>query len=183
MLYQQRGLPHVHILIILHQDDKIRNTDQIDQHISAEIPNKEEDEELYNLVTKQMIHGPCGNINPYCACMISGKCKGNFPQPYREITEMGNDSYALYRRRNNGVTFTKFARVNRHLTEVTFDNRDVVAYSPTLLKFIKAHCNVEVCATVKAVKYMYKYVHKGPDRAEVHATTDEIERYVQGRYT
>ena len=182
MLYQQRGLPHVHILIILHQDDKIRNTDQIDQHISAEIPNKEEDEELYNLVTKQMIHGPCGNINPYCACMISGKCKGNFPQPYREITEMGNDSYALYRRRNNGVTFTKFARVNRHLTEVTFDNRDVVAYSPTLLKFIKAHCNVEVCATVKAVKYMYKYVHKGPDRAEVHATTDEIERYVQGRY-
>ena len=129
-----------------------------------------------------MIHGPCGNINPYCACMINGRCKANFPQPYREITEVGNDSYALYRRRNNGVTFTKYARVNRHLTEVTFDNRDVVAYSPTLLKFIKAHCNVEVCATVKAVKYMYKYVHKGPDRAEVHATTDEIERYVQGRY-
>ena len=25
---------------------------------------------------------------------------------------------------------------------------------------------------------MYKYVHKGPDRAEVHATADEIERYV-----
>jgi len=95
---------------------------------------------------------------------------------------MGNESYALYRRRDNGVTCTKFARVNSRLTQVTFDNRDVIAYSPTLLKFIKAHCNVEVCATVKAVKYLYKYVHKGPDRAEVRATADEIERYVQGRY-
>ena len=40
IVYLQRGLPHVHILIILHQEDKIRNTDQIDEHISAEIPNQ-----------------------------------------------------------------------------------------------------------------------------------------------
>ena len=63
------------MLIILVPEDKIRTSEEIDQHISAEIPDKECDEELYNLVTKQMIHGPCGKINPCCPCMIKGRCK------------------------------------------------------------------------------------------------------------
>ena len=170
------------MLIILHQDDKFRTTDDIDRHISAEIPNPQENKELYDLVTKNMMHGPCGDVNPYCACMKQGKCKANFRKTFREETELGTDSFALYRRRDNGVKFTKRTRANGELIQFTFDNRDVVAYSPKLLKFIKAHCNVEVCATVKAVKYMYKYVHKGPDRAEVRASLDEIERFVEGRY-
>jgi hypothetical protein len=170
------------MLIILHQDDKFRTTDDIDRHISAEIPNQQEDEELYNLVTKNMMHGPCGDVNPYCECMKQGKCKANFRKIFREETELGTDSFALYRRRDNGVKFTKRTRANGQLIQFTFDNRDVVAYSPKLLKLIKAHCNVDVCATVKAVKYMYKYVHKGPDRAEVRASLDEIERFVEGRY-
>jgi len=170
------------MLIILVPEDKIRTSEEIDQHISAEIPDKECDEELYNLVTKQMIHGPCGKINPCCPCMIKGRCKANFPQQFRDATDMGTESYALYRRRNDGVKFRKYIRIAGRAIEVTFDNRDVIAYSPKLLKFIKAHCNVEVCATVKACKYLYKYVHKGPDRAEVEACTDEIKRYIEGRY-
>jgi hypothetical protein len=44
--------------------------------------------------------------------------------------------------------------------------------------------NVEVCATVQAVKYIHKYVYKGLDRttAVVSSTDDEITCYVSGRY-
>ncbi|XP_067944956.1 ATP-dependent DNA helicase PIF1-like [Watersipora subatra] len=41
---------------------KIRSF-QVDSIISAEIPDNEEDPTLYSIVTKQMIHGPCGNLN------------------------------------------------------------------------------------------------------------------------
>ena len=30
-----------------------------------------------------------------------------------------------------------------------------------------AHINVEICANVKACKYIFKYVHKGSDRASL----------------
>ncbi|KAL1928026.1 hypothetical protein VTP01DRAFT_3431 [Rhizomucor pusillus] len=38
---------------------------------------------------------------------------------------------------------------------------------PYLLMKYNAHINVEVCSTSKAVKYVYKYVYKGRDRANV----------------
>jgi len=74
----------------------------------------------------------------------------------------------------------------------------VVPYNPYLLRKYQCHINVEVCNTVAAVKYLYKYVYKGHDRAEVSVrrvvpststeagTTDdlrdEINEYVDGRY-
>ena len=83
-----------------------------------------------------------------------GICKNNFPKPFRETTEVGDDSYALYRRRNDGLKVKIIIRVNNIPREVHMDNRYVIAYCPELLKFIKSHCNVEVCASIKAVKYM-----------------------------
>jgi hypothetical protein len=47
------------------------------------------------------------------------------------------------------------------------DNRWVVPYNPTLLRMYDCHINVEVCSSIKAVKYIYKYIHKGHDRASV----------------
>jgi len=44
-------------------EDKIHVSD-IDDIISAEIPNEKEDPELFEIVTSQMIHGPCGHLNP-----------------------------------------------------------------------------------------------------------------------
>ncbi len=67
------------------------------------------------------------------------------------------------------------------------------------------HINVEICSSISVVKYMYKYVYKGPDRAivvvERRANTprqennaqmvvangvwqnrDEIKAYLEGRY-
>lgn len=40
------------------------------------------------------------------------------------------------------------------------DNRYVVPYNPRLLLEFDSHINVEMCGTVRAVKYIFKYVFK-----------------------
>lgn len=71
------------------------------------------------------------------------------------------------------------------------DNRSVVPYSPFLTRMFEAHINVEVCALIHAVKYLFKYVYKGPDRARIRlfqrsdddqCVRDEIEAYIDARY-
>ncbi|GKC64429.1 putative PIF1 DNA helicase/replication protein A1-like protein, partial [Tanacetum coccineum] len=66
--FQKRGLSHCHILLWLETKDKITTTAKIDKYISAEIPNKDEDPDLYQIVTDHMMHGPCGPENPSCPC-------------------------------------------------------------------------------------------------------------------
>ena len=58
-------------------------------------------------------------------------------------------------RRNDGRTVVKKGLV--------LDNRYVVPYNPQLCRKYGCHINVEVVTTIKAVKYMYKYVYKGHD--------------------
>ncbi len=48
-----------------------------------------------------------------------------------------------------------------------FDNRWVVPYNPYLTMRYQCHINVEVYSSITAVKYLYKYVYKGHDRALV----------------
>ena len=48
------------LLVIMTVEDKIRNADELDDLISAEIPDFN-DPELRELVLKWMIHNPCGN--------------------------------------------------------------------------------------------------------------------------
>ena len=33
--------------------------------------------------------------------------------------------------------------------------------------YLRCHINLDVCSTVTAVKYLYKYVYKGSDTAEI----------------
>ena len=68
----------------------------------------------------------------------------------------------------------------------TIDNSWVVPYSPYLLLKYQCHLNVEVCVSVESVKYLYKYVYKGPDRSmvalnEKGAGTNEIALYQDAR--
>ncbi|XP_035838072.1 uncharacterized protein LOC110900754 [Helianthus annuus] len=57
--FQKRGLPHAHTCLFLGAESKFPNASDIDRVISAEIPDKERDPELYELVNQFMIHGPC----------------------------------------------------------------------------------------------------------------------------
>lgn len=164
--------------------NKIR-PEEIDKIISAEIPDKDIDPELYDIVTTNMIHGPCGSINMHSPCMDNGKCTKRFPKDLISDTITGNDGYPLYRRRsteNGGHSFKKTLRQNNF----EIDNRWIVPYSPILSKTYKAHINVEFCSSVKSIKYICKYVNKGSDMAVFAVQSvnenDEIARYQMGRY-
>ncbi|GFW53691.1 uncharacterized protein LOC104236095 [Trichonephila clavipes] len=181
--WQKRGLPHAHILVWL--INKI-TPDQIDQIISAEIPNMHIDPNLFDVVTKNMIHCPCGAFNNNSPCMSDGKCTKRYPRKLVSHTITGNDGYPLYRQRSVEDGGKSVVLKVRNI-DIEVDNRWIVPYSPLLSKTFKAHINVEYCNSVKSIKYICKYVNKGSDMAvfgigNVAAPLDEINQYQLGRY-
>lgn len=72
----------------------------IDNIICAEIPDIEQDPVLHDLVLRHMIHGPCGIYNEQSPCMNDKMCSKYFPKEFINHTQVGNDGYPLYRRRN-----------------------------------------------------------------------------------
>ncbi|KAL6603039.1 hypothetical protein ACP70R_043400 [Stipagrostis hirtigluma subsp. patula] len=155
--FQKRGLPHAHFLIILKPSYKIMSPDQYDRIISAEIPDKDKYPMLHSLVAKHMMHGPCGSFNKNNPCMVDGSCRYHYPRQFSETTLQGEDSYPIYRRRND----RRQVRIRGEL----LDNKWVVPYNPYLLMRYNCHINLEVCSSIKAVKYLFKYIYKGHDRA------------------
>ncbi|XP_012850810.1 PREDICTED: uncharacterized protein LOC105970521 [Erythranthe guttata] len=154
--FQKRGLPHAHILLWLHNDDKPKNPEEIDRIICAEIPDEENDRKMYQLVEKYMIHGPCGQANLKSPCMKDRVCTKRFPKPFVQRTESDADGFTVYRRREDGRTVTK--------KKTTLDNGFVVPYNRILLSKYLAHINIELCNQNKSIKYLFKYVNKGHDR-------------------
>ncbi len=73
---------------------------------------------------------------------------------------------------------------------IELDNRWVVPHNVYLSTKYDAHINVEVCNNIRAVKYLFKYVYKGHDRATIEISrqndnatkgnvveVDEIKKY------
>ena len=52
---------------------------------------------------------------------------------------------------------------------------------PKVAEKFKCHLNVEICTSIKAVKYLYKYTYKGPDRAMMEIV-DGVTEFVDARY-
>ncbi|XP_060667916.1 uncharacterized protein LOC132799625 [Ziziphus jujuba] len=69
------------------------------------------------------------------------------------------------------------------------DNRWVVPYNPYLLAKFDCHINVEICSTIKTVKYLYKYIYKGHDKVAMNIKSfkndediDEIHSFQSARW-
>ncbi|KAH1249702.1 ATP-dependent DNA helicase PIF1 [Glycine max] len=105
--FQKRGLPHVHLFLFLHLDNKYPSSTDIDEIISVEIPSHEDDPELYRLVENHMIHGPCGILQPNSPCMKEGKCSHFYPKQFQPQTLLDSNGYPDYHRRNNGHSISK----------------------------------------------------------------------------
>lgn len=91
--FQKRGLPHIHILIILSNDDSIKTSEDIDSVTCAEIPDAKKHPKLYDMVIKNMIHF-------HVSCIENGVCTKHFPKDYQCRTSIVEDGYPLYRRRH-----------------------------------------------------------------------------------
>ncbi|XP_070018514.1 uncharacterized protein [Nicotiana sylvestris] len=145
-----------------------------------ELPDSKKDRDLYSLVIKHMMHGPCGKVNPTNICMKNNNCKFKYPKDFAEQTSKGKNSYPIYRRRRT-----------REAVEVRgefLDNSWVVPYNPFLLCKYNCYMNVEVCSDIKVVKYIYKYICKGHDKITFHihgsdtdTNIDEIKEYQSAR--
>ncbi|XP_019225110.1 PREDICTED: uncharacterized protein LOC109206711 [Nicotiana attenuata] len=76
--FQKRGLPHAHMLLFLHEHNKYPTAGDIDQLITAEIPDE-----------------------------TNGRCTKHFPKKFTESTTIDEDGYPIYRRRDNGRAIKK----------------------------------------------------------------------------
>ena len=81
------------VVFILPQEDKPRTTADYDAIVCAELPNSETEPELFKLVARHNIHGPCGehcvppNHQPSCcANSNNGHCHRHYPKDFQEET-------------------------------------------------------------------------------------------------
>ena len=121
-----------------------------------------------------MVHGPCGAEKPHAPCMhnsqgdVAQHCQKKFPKQYMNETVWDEkQSYATYRRRRPDNGGVEMQRNNRLL-----NNSWVVPYNPYLLLRYNCHINVEICASTKATKYLYKCIHKVGDRMMMRVYED-----------
>jgi hypothetical protein len=78
---------------------------------------------------------------------------------------------------------------------IELNNHWVVPHNVYLLTKYDAHINIEICKNIRVVKYLFKYVYKGHDRATIEISrqrdkitegnvvaVDEIKKYLNCRY-
>ncbi|KAF8110942.1 hypothetical protein N665_0077s0005 [Sinapis alba] len=81
-----------------------------------------------------------------------------FLRPYSDYTSIEQSGYVLYRRRRDENAFVL-------KDGVLLNNTSVIPHNIELLKKYEAHINVEWCNRTSAVKYLFKYITKGVDKA------------------
>lgn len=178
--FQKRGLPHAHVLVFLSKKDQARVRKNPDNYVCAEIPNQQSQRKLHDLVTKHMIHRPCDQVRCNCTKDTkNGLCKDRFPKPLCERTYVDEKGFTNYRRRNRYSAHRYYYGKQCLLTD-----RNVVSYTSYFILKYDCHINTEIASTLGLVKYLFKYVFKGPDKAiySVKNQYDEIARYKEGRY-
>ncbi|CAN1284552.1 hypothetical protein LINPERPRIM_LOCUS18650 [Linum perenne] len=127
--------------------------------IASEMPDPSIDPMRYETVSKFMMHGPCGASNPNCPCVENGRCKKNFPKSFTQETTFDEDGNVTYKRANTCITIDQGKAI--------LDNRSVVPYNRRILVKYQAHMNIEVCHKGRLIKYLFKYITKGPDQSIV----------------
>ena len=102
--FQKRGLPHAHILVMLHPEDKptsmTTSGEDLNDYVCAELPPQ--DGPLRQAVLQHMLHSQCGpGSGQPCMDDEDKYCKKNFPKEFAAETVWDeSSSYPVYRRRS-----------------------------------------------------------------------------------
>ena len=174
--WQLLGLPHLHALIWL--SEKLRIS-QIDELISAELPDPDLDPRLYAIIVAHNIHGPCGKLNPRSPCMKNGTCGKGYPKPFAKETYYGQDGFVNYRRRSHEDGGRRMTLVTNHGT-FEIDSTWIVPYNPLIAKMFNCHTCMLSADSPLAVSYVCGYACKG-ERAATITTTTKKSRANAGR--
>jgi hypothetical protein len=185
--FQKHGLPHAHILIFFAENYKSQTVEDVDRMISAKFLNPETNKLAHKRIARCMMHGPCGTAFPNAPCMEDGKCKKQYPCKFQSETVTNVNEYPIYRHRDTRRTILVHG--------VELDNCWVVLHNVYLSTKYDAHINIEICNNICVVKYLFKYVDKGHDRATFEISrynddategnvveTNEIKKYLNYRY-
>ena len=121
--FQNRGLPHAHILLILCDTPTPRDIEEYDRIVCAELPDHVLQPRLHAIVKRCMIHGPCGVAKKSAPCSRDGRCSKRFPKAFSAVTTNAEDGYPVYRRRDNGRVV--------NVGGAQLDNRWVVPHNRT----------------------------------------------------
>ena len=183
------------MLVIL--ETAIETVEKVDRIVTAELPDPVRDPELWETITTTMVHSPCGAEYPNTPCIqdgrgINGTCSKYFPKDFSSTTIIERSGYPKYQQHEPELgryTFTKrIKQPNGTYADFQYSNAWIVPYNPYLSKRFNCHINTEVCSSIQAVKYIYKYIYKGPDMANIvvgegqHQQIHEVQNYLDTRY-
>ncbi|XP_072077726.1 uncharacterized protein [Arachis hypogaea] len=103
-----------------------------------------------------------------------------FSKTFREWTIIDEAGFSRYQRRDDGRTVSK--------KNVEVDNSFIVPYNAGLLLKFGCHINIEYTCQTSAIKYLFKYLHKGNDRVTAAfyqnngSQVNKIRNYYDCRY-
>ncbi|GBM12307.1 hypothetical protein AVEN_162919-1, partial [Araneus ventricosus] len=123
----KRDLPHAHIPLTLNTYSKIPTKDDIDKYVSAELPDPIADPTIFQIITRCMIHGPCGTLNPNSPCMREGVCTKQYPKEFRGKTEKNINGYPMYQRK-----CIESVRVGHYAASIRFENENTLDHDEIL---------------------------------------------------
>lgn len=132
-------------------------SDQIDDIICAKIPDPETDANLHDVVITNMIHGPCGTINPQSSCMVDNKST----KRYRRCLSTGSVDHHRLRSSEDGDRKITVKVKGNYLV---VDNFWIVPYSPLLSKTSRLVVTWSI-AVVVLERHNYKFVTKESNMA------------------
>lgn len=111
-----------------------------------------------------MLHGPCNTGDQ--KCWTGTECNLGYQKPFREATDVPDETYPNYEQPANG----QFAMKGT----LCYNNGHVFPHNRFLILEYRCHINVEISVSIRAVKYLFKYITKGHDQAT--ATIDDEEK-------
>ena len=136
-----------------------------------------------------MIYRPCGVNNLNTSYIITSALGylliylKYFLKLFYFITVIYKNSYPQYWRRDDLWSWPICILGYNNIT-INFNNRYIILYNLYFSIKYRAHINVEVCTSIKAVKYINKYIYKGNNRTTIQLldNNNKINKYFYGRY-